>query len=73
GTGFGEAQSSRAVRVAFEPEHRPFARHFLKYEWRDTLVRLGVIEAPRAPNRFWPEHLGRAHDEGFAPYPPRTP
>ena len=73
GTGFGEAHASRAVRVAFEPERRAFARQFLKYEWRETLVRLGVIDVPRHPNRFWPEHLGQVRDGGFAPYPPGSP
>ena len=68
GTGFGESQYSRSVRVHFKPHARAFARQFLKYEWRETLVRLGLIrdEAPR--NRFWPEPVGEA--QSFAPYPP---
>ena len=42
-------------------------KQFLKYEWRETLVRLGIIGAsPR--NRFWPEQIGQTRE--FAPYPP---
>ena len=67
GTGFGDGQYSRSVRVQFKPERHAFLQQFLKYEWRETLVRLGVIrEAPT--NRFWPEHVGQA--QKFAPYPP---
>lgn len=70
GTGFGDGRYSRSVRVHFKPQQHPFASHFLKYEWRETLVRLGIIRENPPRNRFWPEHLGRALDDGFAPYPP---
>ncbi len=69
GTGFGEGQTSHVVRVQFKPQRRPFAKQFLKYEWRETLVRLGFIHAPEPPNRFWPSE-NRASVEGFSPYPP---
>lgn len=69
GTGFGEAQASRAVRVQFKPQRQPFAKQFFKYEWRETLVRLGFIHSPEPPNRFWPQQR-RALADGFAPYPP---
>ena len=69
GTGFGEGQTSHVVRVHFKPQRRPFARQFLKYEWRETLVRLGYIHEPGRSNRFWPSD-SRASVEGFAPYPP---
>jgi hypothetical protein len=72
GTGFGESEWSPARRVEFEPDERPVARHFLKYEWRESLCRKGVIECrrpdPRPRNRFWPDHP--EPDGGFAPYPP---
>jgi len=70
GTGFGEGVDSRVVRVQFEPDYRPFARQFLKYEWRHTLVRMGFIDAPKPSNRFWPELWGQASAPGYAPYPP---
>ena len=68
GTGFGDDRYSRSVRVHFQPQRHAFAKQFLKYEWRDTLVRLGVIRKTPPPNRFWPEQVGQA--QGFAPYPP---
>jgi hypothetical protein len=69
GTGFGEGQTSHVVRVHFKPQRRPFAKRFLKYEWRETLVRLGFIHAPEPHNRFWPRE-SRASVQGFSPYPP---
>lgn len=68
GTGFGDDRYSRSVRVHFQPRGHAFAKQFLKYEWRETLVRLGVIPAAPPANRFWPEQVGQAR--GFAPYPP---
>jgi hypothetical protein len=52
------------VRVEFEPDRRVAERHFLKYEWRETLCRKGVIDCRWSGNRFW--------DDGdvYAPYPP---
>jgi hypothetical protein len=63
GTGFGEGRYSPSVRVDFEPEPVPAERHFLKYEWRETLCRQGLIDCRPSGNRFWDE--GR----GYAPYP----
>jgi hypothetical protein len=68
GTGFGESHNSRSVRVHFKPQGHAFTKQFLKYEWRETLVRLGIIRETPPVNRFWPEQLGQA--QGFAPYPP---
>lgn len=64
GTGFGEEHYSPVVRVEFEPDRRVAERHFLKYEWRDTLCRKGVIDCRWSGNRFWHD------DDGYAPYPP---
>jgi len=68
GTGFGDEVYSPVRRVQFDPEDRPAARHFIKYEWRDTLCRKGVIdcELPER-NRFWDEE----DRFGYAPYPPK--
>jgi hypothetical protein len=65
GTGFGESEWSPSRQVRFEAEARPAARYFLKYEWRSTLCRKGLIECHRDEprNRFWP-------DDGYAPPPP---
>ena len=63
GTGFGEETESRSIQVAFRPERRAAERHFLKYEWRDTLCRKGIVDCRWSRNRFW-------DDDGYAPYPP---
>jgi len=65
GTGYGPETYSPSYTVAFEPEGSPMEKTFIKYEWRDSLVRLGVLRRPPEPprNRLW--------DEGYAPPPPR--
>jgi hypothetical protein len=70
GTGFGDGHNSRSVRVHFKPQRHAFTTHFLKYEWRETLVKLGIIRETPPPNRFWPEQLGQVQPPSFAPYPP---
>lgn len=62
GTGFGEAVHSPSFTVAFQPEAAAREKCYIKYEWRETLVRLGVLRAPRPGNRLW--------DDGYAPPPP---
>ncbi len=69
GTGFGDGRYSRSVRVHFKPQRHAFTTHFLKYEWRETLVDLGIIR-DTPPNRFWPEQMGQVQPREFAPYPP---
>jgi hypothetical protein len=64
GTGYGDRRDEPAVRVAFEAESRASSRVFLKYEWRETLCRKGVIDCREPENRFWPDTLS------FAPPPP---
>lgn len=60
GTGFGNEEWSPARRVAFDPVRKPFARYFIKYEWRDTLCRMGIRNCRH----------GRWDEDRFAPYPP---
>lgn len=72
GTGFGDEEWSPSRRVEFEPERKAFAKHFLKYEWRKTLCKRGIIECRRHSqqkrhNRFWDDENDSM---GFAPYPP---
>jgi hypothetical protein len=64
GTGYGDRRIDHAVRVDFLAQQRPETRHFIKYEWRDTLCRKRLIECGEQ-NRFWDEST-----LGFAP-PPR--
>ncbi len=68
GTGFGDSHHSRSVRVQFKPRRHAFVKQFLKYEWHESLVRLGIIREAPPVNRFWPEQLGQV--QRFAPYPP---
>ena len=67
GTGFGRDEYSPSRIVAFEPEKKALETIYLKYEWRSTLCKLGVVECakpPRLPhNRFW-------DNDGYAPPPP---
>lgn len=60
GTGYGREEYSPSRVVAFEPEAAALEKTYIKYEWRDTLRRLGVV---RDGNRFW--------EGGYAPPPPR--
>ena len=64
GTGHGERRADHAVRVEFTASQQA-ARHFIKYEWRDTLCRKQVMDCGEK-NRFWDEAT-----LGFAPPPPR--
>jgi hypothetical protein len=67
GTGYGRGEYSPSQIVAFEPEKRAAETIYLKYEWRSTLCKLGVVECAkplhRLPNRFW-------DNGGYASPPP---
>ncbi len=64
GTGFGDAQYSPTVKVAFEPEPIPSQKTLIKYEWRETLCRKGIIRCGQEnANRLWDE-------SSYAPFPP---
>ncbi len=66
GTGFGREEHSPVWVVAFDPEGTAAEKVYIKYEWRSTLCRQGIvacgkIRPPR--NRMW-------EDDDFAPPPP---
>jgi len=64
GTGFGESAYSPVVTVAFDPERRPVQKELIKYEWRETLCRKGILDCgENVPTRLW-------DDAHYAPYPP---
>jgi hypothetical protein len=65
GTGYGERREDRAYEVEFVAQASADSRHFIKYEWRETLCRKRVIDCAE-PNRFWDDSR-----LGFAPPPPR--
>lgn len=64
GTGYGDRRVDRAVEVEFVAQSNAATRHFIKYEWRETLCRKKVLECGEK-NRFWDEST-----LGFAPPPP---
>jgi hypothetical protein len=64
GTGFGDERYSPVVRVAFDPERMPIQKTLIKYEWRETLCRKGLLDCrTQQRNRMWDE-------DSYAPYPP---
>ena len=65
GTGYGHEDHSPSYTVAFKPERTPLEKVLIKYEWREALVRMGVLRPHREPSRT------RLWDEGYAPPPPR--
>jgi len=67
GTGFGDSRYSPVVRVEFEPERFPVQKTLIKYEWRETLCKKGILSCVKEKkNRLW-------DNEGYAPYPPGYP
>ena len=67
GTGYGQEEYSPVQIVAFEPENRAVETIHFKYEWRNTLCKLGVLTCNtphrRPANRLW-------DNGGYAPPPP---
>jgi hypothetical protein len=67
GTGYGREEYSPVETVDFEAEKRAVETIHIKYEWRSTLCRLGVVSCDvpsrRPPNRLW-------DNGGYAPPPP---
>lgn len=65
GTGYGYEDHSPSYTVEFRPERSPLEKVLIKYEWREALVRMGVLRPHREPPRT------RLWDDGYAPPPPR--
>ncbi|MBI5043805.1 MAG: hypothetical protein HZC10_08290 [Nitrospirae bacterium] len=64
GTGFGDERYSPVIKVEFEPEGNPFKKILVKYEWRESLCKKGLLKCePEERNRLWDE-------DKYAPYPP---
>lgn len=65
GTGYGREEYSPVQTVEFEPERAVAEKIYVRYEWRETLCRKGIIACgkPFRPNRMWDE-------DGYAPPPP---
>ncbi len=79
GTGFGEDEWSPSREVHFAAQKTAARKTFIKYEWRKTLCRMGIVQCrPHHPlrgpnhNRFWPDDRSRhSSNDGFAPFPVR--
>jgi hypothetical protein len=69
GTGWGPRTEDRVVVVAFEPERRPVERITLRYEYRETLIALGILPRLRQED----DRLARRErgEGGFAAPPLR--
>ncbi|MEI6208742.1 MAG: hypothetical protein WCP20_18350 [Desulfuromonadales bacterium] len=67
GTGYGREEFSPVRTVEFEAEKRAVETIHVKYEWRSTLCKLGVVRCDlplrRPANRLW-------DNGGYAPPPP---
>lgn len=67
GTGYGRSEYSPSHTVEFDPEPRSVENIYIKYEWRSTLCRLGIVSCSRPQpyphNRLW-------DNGGYAPPPP---
>ncbi len=59
GTGFGEEQWSPSRSAHFVAQQHPMMREFIKYEYRSSLCRRGIVQC----------RPGRHHNREFAPYP----
>jgi hypothetical protein len=68
GTGFGESKHSPSRTVQFIAEQNPLVKTFIKYEWRSTLCRRGIIRCDQENNgnRFWPDD---GSNDGYVPFP----
>ncbi len=68
GTGFGEQHWSPSRDVHFVAEKRALSKKFIKYEYRSTLCRKGIISCRpnHRQNRFWNENN---RNDGYAPSP----
>ncbi len=74
-TGIGRQVDHHVRTVEFDHEDHPAATLSLRYEYRDALVKLGVIPPPPRPDdRLARRDRARGfEDEGFAPDPYRRP
>lgn len=64
GTGFGEEQYSPTIRVDFIAERSPVQKVLIKYEWRERLCAMGIVDCREGTgNRLW-------DDAHYAPFPP---
>jgi len=71
GTGMGEDTWSPSRKVKFKPRKHALTKKFVRYEWRSTLCRQGIMSCRNHRdrgdwNRFWQEDDWGSRD-GYAP------
>jgi hypothetical protein len=66
GTGYGREVFSPTYTIKFESEKTALEKVYIKYEWRDSLCRKGII-ACKMPRR---KSYNRMWNDGYAPPPP---
>jgi hypothetical protein len=71
-TGIGREVDRRVVRVAFDAEEHPALIVSFRYEYRDALVRLGVLSCDDGDALARRERARGFEDDGFAPDPYRN-
>ena len=78
GTGIGEGEWSPSNEVLFAAKKRPSQKILIKYEWRKSLCRKGIVQCRpkhtphgRERNRFWPKEVQKHRDaySGYVPFP----
>lgn len=71
GTGFGDSEWSPSHKVHFVARKKPALKKFIKYEWKRSLCRRGIIDHCRGYDRDWDWDNRFWHDDedDFAPYP----
>jgi len=67
GTGFGREEYSPSYRVEFDPEKKAVETVLIKYEWRETLCKMNIINCCK---RYGQSHNRLWENEGYAPPPP---
>jgi hypothetical protein len=66
-TGIGERTDHPVVMVRLDLEERPAASIDVRYEYREQLVRLGVLPAPVPADPLARRQNARGFDKGFCP------
>ena len=68
GTGFGDEHWSPSREVPFVAKHKAIQKKFIKYEYRSTLCRKGIVKCKpkHRRNRFWNDS---DDNYGYAPFP----
>ena len=71
-TGIGRDMAHPVDSVSLELESHAFARLRIRYEYRDTLIKLGVLPPPIVwrPGALDRREEGRGFERGWAPEPP---